>query len=909
MNRKITIGILAHVDAGKTTLSEALLYLTGEIKKPGRVDHGDSFLDDDKIEQNRGITIFSNQARFTIEGDEDSVDVTLIDTPGHVDFQAETERTLSVLDYALIVISGAEGIQPHTRTLYRMLKERGIPAFVFVNKMDITVKDKELLIDDLKDSMGVEAVDFSDSSERTDEFIDELTLYSTALMEAALESEGTKAQARISDGQIADAVSAGEIVPVMFGSALKTDGIRELLEVLRRYTKASGYGKDFGAVIYKTTTAKDGERLCFLKITGGELRVKDSVKVRSADRNSESYETKINQIRLYSGSKYISVDQAGAGTVCAVTGLGKALPGDSLGQEEPAVYSTEPFMVYTVTGPAGKDPHDVMKDMQMLTSEDPALHADWSADGSEIEMRLMGQVQLEILQSVIKSRFGYEVSFGSGSVLYLETIDGTYEGVGHFEPLRHYAEVHLIMEPGERGSGIVITSEVPEDELAVNWQRLIMTHLQEKEHTGVLTGAPLTDVKITLAAGRAHEKHTMGGDFREATYRAVRNALMQAKRDGKALLLEPWCEFEIELPAQSAGRAINDLNHMGASQEGLEQKEDTAVIRGRAPSALTAEYQQTLVSYTSGTGRMSMIQSGYDICHNADEIIEETGYEAERDTENPADSVFVNHKGSDIVPWDQVTEHMHLAGVLKAERGGDMNSSDWQAGPDGRAAGTKAGAWTDGEIDAKEAERRRIAAEKELESIFERTYGPVRKRHYIEKKELYPAPEISEEEAARNAERNAQIKARHEKKTAEKGGSGTLILVDGYNVIFSDKHLKELADKDIGSARDSLVERLINYAGYTGFKVSVIFDAYKVVPGDGSREKHSIVDVIYTAANESADIRIGRMAGKAKESQIYVVTSDELVQQNVWTQGALRISSREFIEVLKHTEEEIRSML
>ncbi|MBQ1401253.1 MAG: NYN domain-containing protein [Firmicutes bacterium] len=908
MSRKVTIGIVAHVDAGKTTLSEALLYLTGEIKKPGRVDHGDAFLDDDKVERNRGITVFSNQARFRISGDGDDVEVTLIDTPGHVDFQAETERTLSVLDYALLVISGSEGIQPQTKALYRMLREKGIPVFIFVNKMDITVRPKEDLIDDLRNEMGMDAVDFSDSSERPDGFIDDLTLFSAMLTEAALEGgEGTDG---ISDMQIAEAVAAGEIVPVMFGSALRLEGVDGLLEVLRRYTAAPVYKEKFGAVIYKTTTARDGERLCFIRITGGNLAVRESVTVRSLNGDNDGREAKINQIRLYSGSRFEKADRAEAGTVCAVTGLGKAFPGDSLGEEEPVSYSTEPFMVYSVKGPSGMDPHDLMEDMQVLTGEDPALHASWSTDGREVEIRLMGEVQMEILQSVIKERFGYDVSFESGSVLYLETISGTYEGVGHFEPLRHYAEVHLIIEPGERGSGVVITSDVPEDDLAVNWQRLILTHLAEKEHTGVLTGAPVTDVKISLAAGRAHDKHTEGGDFREATYRAVRNALMQAKRDGKALLLEPWCEYELELPAQNSGRALTDINQMGASQDSLEQKGDTAVIRGKAPSELMAAYHRTLIAYTSGTGRLTMTQRGYDVCHNADEVIDETGYVAERDINNPADSVFVNHKGSDIVPWEEVPEHMHLASVLKKDKSGAGENDAYGAASRSMKTGAPGEAFFGEKIDAKEAERRRIAAEKELEKIFERTYGPVKNRHHIEKKEMdFSAGEdISEEEFARRQERNKQIRAQHEKKKPE-ANDGTLILIDGYNLIFSDSHLKELADKDIGSARDSLVERLINYAGYTGFKVSVIFDAYKVVPGDGSTEKHSVVDVIYTAANESADVRIGRMAGKAKEGQIYVVTSDELVQQNVWTQGALRVSSREFIKLLEHTEEEIRSML
>ena len=510
----LTFGILAHVDAGKTTLSEALLYTTGEIRKPGRVDHGDSYLDDDSIERNRGITIFSRQAKFMAGGTE----VTLIDTPGHVDFAAEMERSLSVLDYALLVVSGSEGVQAHTKTLFRLLKERGIPVFVFVNKMDIAVRPKEYILAQMASELEAGMVDFSGAADRTETFTDAVTLYSPELAEIVLEG------GMLSDDQIADAVLKGEIIPCMFGSALKIEGIDGLIEVIGRYTKAPEYGSEFGARVFKIADAEDGERLCFIKVTGGELKVRDKVKVNSA--SGEEREEKVNQIRLYSGSRCTNADAAAAGTVCAVTGLGRALPGDGLGCEKPLSGSSiKPFMVYTVNGPEGMDPYLLLKDLRILTEEDPMLNAARRADGT-LEIRIMGQVQLEVLQTMIRDRFGYDVSFGSGSVLYLETIEDTFEGMGHFEPLRHYAEVHLIVEPAERGSGIIITSMVPEDELALNWQCLIMTHLEEKEHTGVLTGAPVTDIKINLAAGKAHDKHTTGGDFREATYSAVRHALM-----------------------------------------------------------------------------------------------------------------------------------------------------------------------------------------------------------------------------------------------------------------------------------------------------------------------------------------------------------------------------------------------
>ena len=920
--KQITIGLTAHVDAGKTTLSEAMLYLSGELKSPGRVDHGSAFLDDDPIERQRGITIFSRQARFTTGKNEEhgqgAAEVTLIDTPGHVDFSAEMERSLWVLDYALLVISGSEGVQSHTKTLYRMLKERGIPVFVFVNKMDIAIKSKEEILESLQDELGMPAVEFSRAAERPEEFIDDVTMVSQSMAEYVLEnmqddtaekSRGEKAADELFDEKISDAVLAGEIVPVMYGSALRIEGVSELLEVIGKYTKPPAYKDTFGAKVYKTMTDKTGEKLSFIKVTGGSLNVRDNVSVKSPAISGRSQQVtnengkmpgvsdgsdvrktaKINQIRLYSGNRFQTIDTAGAGMVCAVTGLGSVIPGTALGNEDPAAdLSSEPFMIYSVIIPDGKDPHAVMGDMQTLSSEDPALCAEWSRDGSEILIRIMGEVQLQILQQIIRDRFGYEVGFGQGRVLYLETITDTYEGVGHFEPLRHYAEVHLIISPGERGSGIVITSDVAEDELALNWQRLIWTHLEEKEHTGVLTGAPLTDVHISIAAGKAHLKHTMGGDFREATYRAVRHAMMQAKRDGNMLLLEPWCEYEIELPAKDLGRAVTDIKQMGGIQSDLEQGEATAVIRGRVPSAKIEPYRQVLTGYTSGEGKLHVTQCGYDAACDADTVIEETGYDAEHDTANPADSVFVSHTGSDIVKWDEVFEHMHLTGVLKS---GTRVENRYIADP-------------------REAARRRMAAEKDLQRIFEMTYGQAKPKRYIESKTVTAGEDdLSEEEAADRAARNEEIRAKHEKKSAPGDERPPLLLIDGYNLIFADEELKELSTIDAGSARDSLIERLVNYAGYTGMEVKLVFDAYKVAPGDGSTEKYSGVEVIFTAADELADVRIGRMADAAGTRRVYVVSSDRLVQQDVWTKGAMRISSREFLENLSRTEDEIRARL
>ena len=666
----------------------------------------------------------------------------------------------------------------------------------------------------------------------------------------------------------------------------------------------------------------DGSRLVFAKITGGTLRARDTVTVhhRVQGREQEDSETKINQIRIYSGSRFTPVNEAEAGTVCALTGLPDVMPGDSLGAEMPAADPViRPFMVYTVSGPAGMDPYLVMKDLEKLAQEDPSLSVRRIQETGETEIRLMGQVQLEVLTAMIKDRYGYDVTFGSGKVLYLETVTDVFEGVGHFEPLRHYAEVHLIVEPGEPGSGVVISSITPEDELARNWQRLILTHIDEKEHRGVLTGAPVTDVRITLAAGRAHDKHTSGGDFREATYRAVRNALMQARAAGAAALLEPWNEYEIELPSQAVGRAMTDIQQMGGTQESLEQEGDTSRIRGRVPASEIAGYQQTLISYTSGTGRLTCTPAGYAPCHDADRVIEESGYDPERDIDNPADSVFVSHGGSDIIKWDDVPEHMHIGSVLRRYRNtGSTDSAYGAAGglytDDASDRSGYTGSMHGGRSDS-EARKRQLAAEKELRMIFERTYGPAKERTGRSARENrfgpeYEMPEKTEEQKAADELRNQQIREKHEKKKTQSAPEERpVILIDGYNLIHADEYLTDLAKKDMGGARDQLLERLCNYTAYTGAETAVIFDAYNVTGGEGYEEDHLGVRVIYTSENEPADIRIGLMTNAMKNRRIYVVSSDMLVQQDSFEHGALRISSREFMSILARTEEEIRSAL
>ena len=1022
-HKKITLGILAHVDAGKTTLSEAILFRTGEIRRMGRVDHKDAYLDDSMIERNRGITVFSRQARFNVprellnsaysdsgsstcsgSGDKryddqqpeqnETVEVTLIDTPGHVDFAAEMERALSVIDYALLVVSGSEGVQAHTLTLFRLLRERKIPVLIFVNKMDIAVRSGDGIIAQLRERLSAGVVDFSsalscsalmnhgkpsaakvckasagirdmsrdaadeETAVRREMLVDDLTLFSSDLAELVLEREEGAAPAfscgnglPVSDSEIAEAVRKCEIIPAVFGSALQSEGIEELLEMIARFTIAPEYGDKQAAQIYKVTNSSGGERLCFLKVTGGVLSTRDRVTVRSAHKErsdadaalsqdsfsaesrnllsdkSQAYEweTKINQIRLYSGSKYVTAETAPAGTVCAVTGLGQAMPGDAVGCGVPAPDTRiRPYMVYKAEGPADMDPYLVMRDLVKLAEEDPALNVRWITKTREIEIRLMGQVQLEVLGTIIRERFGYDVTFGTGSVLYLETIDKIYEGFGHFEPLRHYAEVHVIIEPGERGSGITVDTVVPEDELARNWQRLITAHIYEKEHIGVLTGSPVTDVKITLAAGRAHDKHTSGGDFREATYRSIRQALMQARSEGHAVLLEPWSEYDIELPAQNVGRAMTDVQQMGGTQDMLEQDGDTARIRGRIPAAEMAGYQQILTGYTAGAGRLSCSPGGYAPCHNAEAVIEASGYDPGRDIDEPADSVFVSHGASDIVRWDIAPERMHVDSVLKkylASRQGTGTLSSAAAGAgigSGYAAGNSGSRreYTGGPDrsfdDVREESRRRAAADAELKMIFEKTYGSAKTNIRREARTVRAAgPEISGEQAAENEARNKEIRERLSRRAGSRlrDDKPDMILIDGYNLINADQYMTELSRKDMGAARDHLLERLSNYAGYTGNETIVVFDAYNVTDGEGSDEVILGVRVVFTRTDEPADIRIGKITDDARSRRIYVVSSDMLVQQDSFGHGALRISAREFLETLSDTEEEIRSRL
>ena len=712
--KKLIMGILAHVDAGKTTLSEGLLYRSGEIRRLGRVDHGDSYLDGNSVERNRGITVFSKQARFQAGNTE----VTFLDTPGHVDFSAEMERVLSVIDLAVLIISAPDGIQSHTETLWKLLRQRNIPVMVFVNKMDLAVRERETIIEELEEAFGEGFVNFSRNRD-SEEFLDDLTLAVPELAEQVLMDRP------VGDEDIARAVRERRLYPCIFGSALKMQGIEYLMDCLDRYTEEPAYDETFGAKVFKVSRDERGERLVFLRLTGGKLAVRTLL--HGTDENREPWEEKVNQIRFYSGMKYRSADEAEAGAVCAVTGLSHVIPGDALGSADPDSGEVlEPFMTYSVIVPEGMDVHTVLRHFRELGEEDPKLHVTWNSETSEIGIRLMGQIQLEVLRTMIEERYGYTVEFGTGSLIYQETILDTVEGVGHFEPLRHYAEVHLILEPGERGSGIVYNSTLSEDLLARNWQRLILGNLEQKEHRGVLLGAPLTDVKITLAAGKAHEKHTSGGDFREAACRAVRNGLMKAE----SVILEPWFTFRIEVPTGYVGRAMTDIQQMGGKIGNLEQSGDRSVVPGEAPAAGLMDYPVTLASYTGGQGRILCSLKGYDVCHNPEEVLARSSYEPERDLENPADSVFVSHGAGNIVPWDEVEAHMHLPSALRS-------SAPEESVRDMR----------------RERLRQTMASDEELRAIFERTYGkskkimrkgPVERRTILRPQRLWPAMKKSE---------------------------------------------------------------------------------------------------------------------------------------------------------------------
>ena len=851
--KRLTIGMLAHVDAGKTTLSEAMLYRAGVVRRLGRVDHGDAFLDTEEQERERGITIFSKQARLGWEGWE----FTLLDTPGHVDFSAETERAVQVMDYAVLLVSGADGVQGHTETLWKLLERHRVPTYLFINKMDQPGTDREALLSQLRERLSDGCADFSGGRE---ELLEHAALCDEALMERYLET------GRLDDGDLSVLIVERKLFPCYFGAALKEEGVDGLLDGLARYALEPDWPEEFAARVFKISRDDRGERLTWMKITGGALKVRDGVK-------GPDWEEKATQLRLYSGAKFTPIDAAQAGTVCAVAGLTHTRAGQGLGTEENwAGPELEPVLAYQVLLPEGGDVHTLLAQLRILEEEDPQLQVEWNEGLGEIRLRLMGEVQLEVLSRLMERRFGTQVSFGPGRIVYLETITAAAEGVGHFEPLRHYAEVHLLLEPLERGAGLVLYTVCSENELDRNWQRLILTHLMEKEHKGVLTGVPITDMKITLLTGRAHLKHTEGGDFRQATYRAMRQGLMGAK----SVLLEPWYAFRLEAPAGSMGRAMTDLQRMGAELRPPEQQGETAILAGSVPVSELGGYWTQVAAYTGGRGRLSCTVEGYRPCHNAEAVIEATGYDPERDLENPAGSVFCAHGAGFNVPWDQVREHMHLdsgwrpAGVQPAQ----------EAAPVRREAMSY---------------ESRAALDRELEAIFQRAYGPVKQPH-----------------AFRPAQKSAPPKPKPWKGLKVRDGDDYL-LVDGYNIIHAWDGLRALGRKDLDSARERLISRLRNYQGWKRCKVIVVFDAYKVKGNPGSMERLGDLWVVYTKEAETADMYIEKttyaLAQERKEHRVRVATSDGLEQMIILGHGAVRMPAAELEFEVEQAEGEIRRII
>ena len=847
--KQIVLGILAHVDSGKTTLSEAMLYRAGAIRKLGRVDHGDAFLDTDSLEKARGITIFSKQALLTAG----NTAITLLDTPGHVDFSTETERTLQVLDYAVLVVSGTDGVQSHTETLWRLLRRYHVPTFVFVNKMDLPGMTREQLLSQLNHRLGEGFVDFGAEPAARNEA---LALCDEQLMEKMLDA-GT-----LTDADIIPAVARRHVFPCWFGAALRLDGVDALLEGLDRYTRPAPALHAFGARVFKVSQDEQGTRLTWLRVTGGELKVKALL---SGEADGEPWAEKANQLRLYSGAKYTLTEAIGPGQVCAVTGLTHAKPGTGLGAERDSdVPVLEPVLSYQVLLPEGADVHAALAKLHRLEEEEPQLHVVWNETLGEIHVQLMGEVQLEVLRSLLAERFGLEVSFGPGGILYKETITEPMEGVGHYEPLRHYAEVHLLLEPLPRGSGMQFAADCREEVLDKNWQRLVLTHLEEKQHLGVLTGAPLTDVKITLLTGKAHLKHTEGGDFRQATYRAVRQGLMLAKSQ----LLEPWYAFRLEVPVENIGRAMSDIQRMEGSFDPPESSAETATLTGFAPVSTMRSYPMEVVSYTRGRGHLNLTLDGYRPCHNAAEVIEAVGYEPEHDLDNPADSVFCSHGAGFVVPWEQVRSHMHV-------------DSGW-----GHTAPT---------AEETAARPRRMAAyratleeDAELLKIFERTYGPIKRDPLA-------------------AFRPVQKRERPDFAAEQWEIAPEYLLVDGYNIIFAWDELNALSKESLDAARHRLMDILCNYQGFKKCVLILVFDAYRVPGSPGSIEQYHNIHVVYTKEAETADMFIERVTHEiGKNRRVRVATSDGMEQVIILGHGALRVSARMFHEEVQDVEKEIR---
>ena len=852
--RVLNVGLLAHVDAGKTTLSESILYQSGAIRNLGRVDHQDAFLDTDEMERERGITIFSKQAVLTWKDTE----ITLLDTPGHVDFSAEMERVLQVLDCAVLVISGADGVQGHTETLWKLLTRYGIPVFLFVNKMDQEGTDCGKLLAELKSRFSEGCIDFCRVETGAEEVIEEIAVCDEQAMEEYLEKGSVDADS------IRRLVAERKIFPCYFGSALHLQGVEELMNGICTYQMQKEYPAAFGAKVYKIARDSQGNRLTYLKVTGGTLKVKDVI-----GENGD----KVNQIRVYSGEKYELLSAADAGKVCAVTGLAETYPGQGLGAEKDSeVPILEPVLTYRIILPDDCNVHTMLRDLKLLEEEEPELHVVWIEKSQEIHVQLMGDVQIEILQRIIKERFGVLVEFGEGSIVYKETIAAPVEGVGHFEPLRHYAEVHLRLEPGERGSGIQFDSECSEDVLDRNWQRLVLTHLEEKEHKGVLTGSVITDMKITLTSGKAHLKHTEGGDFRQATYRAVRQGLKKAE----SVLLEPYYEFRIELPSENVGRAMTDIQNRFGKFEAPETLGEMTVLTGIAPVSTLSGYQKDVIAYTGGRGRISLTLKGYDLCHNQEEVVAARGYDSELDLANPTGSVFCAHGAGFVVDWDEVEEYMHMERTLD------------QTGEEGLAEVTL-------------PKRRHSSIEltqEELDAIYVRTPDPVKQNHG-------PVTVCAKEKDREPG--SAYTDPKWERRRREKEGRQEYLLVDGYNIIFSWEELRELSEKDIGAARGKLADILSNYQGYRKCTLILVYDAYKVEGNPGEVMKYHNIYIVYTKEAETADQYIEKTVRRiAKDAAVTVATSDGLEQVIILGQGANRMSAPGLKEEIERTLAEVR---
>ncbi len=854
----IVMGILAHVDAGKTTLSEGMLYLSGTVRKLGRVDHKDAFLDTYSLERDRGITIFSKQAVFSLGNRR----INLLDTPGHVDFSAEMERTLQVLDYAVLVISGADGVQGHTETLWKLLKLYEIPTFIFINKMDQPGTDRESLLTELKERLDEGCIVFGKG--KNVESLEEIAMTDEAVLDYFMEHETVRNE------DICRLIRERKIFPCYFGSALKLDGVQELLAGFEEYMKPFDGKKEFGARVFKISRDDKGERLTFLKVTGGKLVVKMPI----------NKEEKINQIRIYSGAKYEAVNEVEAGGVCAVTGLSSSYIGQGLGVEKgTAAPFLEPVLTYQMILPEGADTTKVLRELKQLEEEEPLLNIVWNPALEEIHVQLMGEVQTEILKTMIAERFHLDVEFGTGKIVYKETIKSPVVGVGHYEPLRHYAEVHLKMEPLEAGSGLVFDTDCSEDVLDRNWQRLILTHLQEREHPGVLTGAPITDMKITIVAGRAHLKHTEGGDFRQATYRAVRQGLKSAE----SVLLEPWYSFVLEVPSEQVGRAMSDIGQMNGSFEGPEAEDKQGMVRltGTAPASEMRDYQREVWAYTKGRGRITLTLKGYEPCHNAEEVIEEIGYDSERDVDNPTGSVFCAHGAGFLVKWDEVPEYMHIKEDFLAEKPG-IEQDEVMAVQMGNHCNYSGGYSSSYDDDP------------ELLTIMEREFGSKQKerdRYSSYRKQTVSTP------------------VRHTTVIKENEPKKEYLLVDGYNIIFAWEELNELAKASIDAARNKLMDILSNYQGFIGCTLILVFDAYKVKGNQGEVQKYHNIYVVYTKEAETADQYIEKTTHEiGRKYKVTVATSDALEQVIVMGQGAYRISARDFYEEVERTEKKIREI-